>query len=183
MDDVRFATILRTLNGGATRRGMLTALAALAGLHWSEATAKRRGRRKKQARVQTQGSANQPESLEIVTEKVGGPFPGTFEASGGFDDKGTFLVIESESLFKGGQSERLLTTHITYEFSGADGTFGITTQNRITFGATSSTVQGHWRFTGGTGVYAGLRGEGSVEGTIDAIGIFRLRFTGVVQLG
>lgn len=62
MDDVRFATVRRTLNGSATRRGMLTAIAALAGLHGGEAAAECCGRRKKQARAQAQASADQSSS-------------------------------------------------------------------------------------------------------------------------
>lgn len=102
MDDVQFASVLRTLGAGATRRRMLTAMAALAGLHWSEVTAKRRRGRKKQARAQTQGSADQRELLVIETAKPSGPVPGTFKASGAFVDVGEFEVIESESLFTGG---------------------------------------------------------------------------------
>jgi hypothetical protein len=180
MNDERFASLLRTQGGGVTRRRMLTAMAALAGLHWGDATAIRRGRRNKQARNQTQGSADQPELLVIDTEKPGGPFPGTFEASGAFEDEGTFSVVESR--LTGGQSGRHLVTHITHEFVGDDGTFRFASQNRITFGATSSTVEGHWRVTGGTRAYVGLRGAGSSEGTLDAAGIFRLTFTGRVQL-
>lgn len=74
-----------------------------------------------------------------------------------------------------------MTTHITYTFKGADGTFQLTTQNRITFGTPESTVGGHWRIPGGTGAYAGLHGTGTVEGTITAAGIFHLTFTGLVQ--
>ena len=37
-----------------------------------------------------------------------------------------------------------------------------------------------WRVAGGTGDYAGLRGEGSLEGTLDAAGVFQCVFTGLV---
>jgi hypothetical protein len=46
MDDTRLAAFLRTLGSGGTRRGVLTAIAALVGLHWGEATTKRRRSRK-----------------------------------------------------------------------------------------------------------------------------------------
>jgi hypothetical protein len=180
MDDARFAPGLRTRGGGVTRRRMLTAMAALAGLHAVDATAKRRRRRKTQAQAQAQVSATPPTMLVIDSEKPGGPFIGTFEASGAFVDEGTFLVVES--LITGTQSELLLNNHLTYEFTGAGDTFQLTSQNRITFGAPESAVAGHWRVTGGTGDYAGLRGAGSLEGTLDAEGIFHLTFTGRVQL-
>ena len=169
---------------------MLTAMAALVGLHWGEATAKRRQGRKKLAQDQTQGStdlftpalAAQPESLVIHTEKLGGEDEtGTFEASGAFVDVGTFQAVDMR--IAGLESERLLTNHLTYKFTGEGGTFQLTAQTRLMFGATGATSAGHWRVTGGTGDYAGLKGAGSLEGTLDfATGIFDLTFTGRVQL-
>jgi hypothetical protein len=54
MDISAFDRVSKSFARTETRRGMLIAIAALAGLHGGEAVAKRRRGRKKQARVQTQ---------------------------------------------------------------------------------------------------------------------------------
>src|SRR5215216_4227873 len=54
MDTIAFDRVSKSFARTETRRRMLTAIAALAGLHGGEAAAKGRRGRKKQARVQTQ---------------------------------------------------------------------------------------------------------------------------------
>jgi hypothetical protein len=65
MDISAFDRVSKSFARTETRRGMLTAITVLAGLHWDEATAKRRRGRKKQARAQQQVSAEAKPSRTV----------------------------------------------------------------------------------------------------------------------
>jgi hypothetical protein len=197
VDNERFEKVLRTLRGGATRRGVLAAVAGVAGMRLSETTAKRRGRSsRKQRRGAAQLSAAAAEAAEfqsvtITTEGgiVGGSQSGTFVATGGITDTGTYTFAEDLHryfTFGGIGAPTFGIVRSVQFFVGADGTFDL--QNVIKFAVTDQrgvfSVTGTWTVLSGTGAYARLHGQGQITGVIDASvnpETFDFTFTGTVH--
>lgn len=74
MDDRHFDTLVRRLSGGATRRGVLGALAGIAGLQITETQAERRPRKKRRLRARRQRNRQQRvRPAQLVTIRQGCP--------------------------------------------------------------------------------------------------------------
>jgi hypothetical protein len=195
VDDERFEKVLRTLRGGATRRGVLAAAAGVAGMWLNETTAKRRrGRKQRRGAAQLSAAAAEPaefQSVAITTEGglVGGSQSGTFNATDGISDTGTYTFAEDLRryfTFGGIGAPTFGIVRSVQFFVGADGTFDL--QNVIKFAVTDQpgvfSVTGTWTVLSGTGAYARLRGQGQLTGVIDASDrpeTFDFTFTGTVH--
>jgi hypothetical protein len=111
-------------------------------------------------------SATQPEAVTIETSRLRGS-PGTFSATGGIVDAGTFTTLNVHPSAAGAPA--FLIIHATYEFVGERGTFVMRTQ--ITEMATADpnvfTGEGAWVVLLGTGDYANLHAQGTVTGVTD----------------
>src|SRR5690349_18778171 len=70
-------------------------------------------------------SATQPEAVTIETSRLRGA-PGSFSATGGIVDAGTFSTLSVHPSAAGAPA--FLIIHATYEFVGERGTFVIRTQ-------------------------------------------------------
>jgi hypothetical protein len=111
-------------------------------------------------------SASQPEAVTIETSRLRGA-PGTFSATGGIEDAGTFTTLNVHASAAGAPT--FLIIHATYEFVGERGTFTIRLQIKETATADPAvlTGQGAWVVLRGTGAYANLHAEGTVTGVVD----------------
>ena len=112
-----------------------------------------------------------PRDVTITNHSV--PGSGTFVATGAIADFGD--VIRDDAKFTAVGSPTVGTGQFTYTFVGRAGTFTVRLQWLLT--ATDDPTLGHidgrWNLAGGTGAYAGLRGEGDYIATIDFIQMFR----------
>ena len=111
--------------------------------------------------------AQEGETLVIVTVKPFGPVPGTFSTSGAFVETGTLLT--ERRIVSAIPSPFGVISHLTLLLVGADGTFTIRAQilESVADDENIFAQSGTWVIVEGTGAYAGLHGNGSIEGTAD----------------
>jgi hypothetical protein len=197
VDDERFEKVLRTLRGGATRRGVLAAVAGVAGMQLSEASAKRRrGRKQRRGAAELSAAAAeaaefQPVTITTAGAIVGGSQSGTFNATGGITDTGTYTFAEDLHryfTFGGIGAPTFGIVRSVQFFVGADDDDTFDLQNVIKFAVTDQpgvfSVTGTWTVLRGTGAYARLHGQGQITGVIDASvtpETFDFSFTGTVH--
>ena len=110
--------------------------------------------------------ATTPESVTIETLRLRGS-PGTFTATGGIEDAGTFTTLDVHPSAAG--APEFLIIHATYEFVGELGTFTMRIQIKETVTADPNVLTGTgvWVILSGTGAYAKLHAEGTVSGMTD----------------
>lgn len=129
-------------------------------------------------------AATQPVPVTIETSRLRGA-PGTFSATGGIEDAGTFTTLQVHASAAGAPT--FLIIHATYEFVGAHGTFTIRLEIKET--ATTDpnvlTGEGVWVVLRGTGAYANLHAEGSITGVVDENAepdVFVRTYTGIAHV-
>jgi hypothetical protein len=119
--------------------------------------------------------AAQPQEVTIATDGalVGGTQVGTFVATGAIADEGTYSFNEGshEDFAFAGRGAPTFGIVRSFEFfAGQNGSFVL--QNVITFSLTSQpgvfAVEGTWAVVSGTGGYAGLHGQGTITGQLEA---------------
>jgi hypothetical protein len=174
--------ISRILEVGTARRTLLAAAMGVTGLALNDVIAKRQKHRGKQRREASRQlrAESRPEAVVITTSRQGGA--GTFIASGGISDAGTFAVESAH--FSGSEASPIRIVHATEVYSGADGNFTLKRQIRITSTPDPEVraVEGAWTVLGGTGAYADLHAQGKVtgeiQGTDPATELFLFDYTG-----
>jgi hypothetical protein len=132
--------------------------------------------------VATTAVASPPTPVAIETQKPFGPAPGTFSASGGISDAGSFANVRRKASAVGAPT--FLINHLQQKFEGVFGTFTFEAQIRetVTEDPNVLTGEGTWAVLGGTGAYATLRGQGTVTGTADEnTGVITRTYTGMVH--
>ena len=125
-------------------------------------------------------SASMPVTIE--TSKGFGPVHGVFSASGAFVDSGTLDVLARNVSASGAPDFGV--SHLSLLLTGSQGTIVLKTQIVETFTADPLVLSndGTWSIVDGTGVYATLRGSGSVTGTADEnIDVISRTFEGTVR--
>jgi hypothetical protein len=126
--------------------------------------------------------ASPPTPVTIETQKPFGPAPGTFSASGGISDAGSFANVSRKASALGAPT--FLINHLQQRFEGVFGTFTLEAQIKetVTQDPNVLTGEGTWALLDGTGAYATLRGRGTVTGTADDnTGVITRTYTGIVQ--
>ena len=127
-------------------------------------------------------SADQPDPVQVETEKPFGPVPGEFEASGAITDSGEFL--NTRRISSAIPSPTHLNGHLTQVYVGENGSFTMRVQVKetVTEDPNVFTSSGRWVITKGTGDYQGIHGTGTVSGTADDnTGVIDRTYTGNVH--
>ena len=117
-------------------------------------------------------SAATPQDVSITIHRLAAVPGGTWSASGGITDAGSFVVDPGGHFdaFGGpfGGPPPVLGVHFADTLTSQKGT--ITVELQLLFAPAGSAmfdVQGSWLVDGGTGSYATLLGEGRVTGRVD----------------
>lgn len=118
-------------------------------------------------------SAATPQDVTITIHRLAAIPGGTWSASGGITDSGSFAVNAGGHFdaFGGpfGGPPPVLGVHFANTLTGQSGST-ITVELQLLFSPAGSglfEVQGSWLVDGGTGSYAMLLGEGRVTGLVD----------------
>ncbi len=117
-------------------------------------------------------SAATPQDVTITIHRIAAVPSGTWSASGGITDAGSFAVDPGGHFdaFGGpfGGPPPVLGVHFADTLTSQKGTITVELQLLLTpAGAGVFDVQGSWLVDGGTGSYATLLGEGRVTGLVD----------------
>ena len=112
------------------------------------------------ASLASTASATAPEATTIAgtITQFGPPpdFQGTWQASGGISDSGSFVETELHATGALANSPTVGVFQAVIVFSGSKGTFTITQQSHFT-----SFPEGAWQVRSGTGAYERLSGRGT----------------------
>lgn len=118
-------------------------------------------------------SAVTPQDVTITIHRIAAIPGGTWSASGGITDSGSFAVDPGGHFdaFGGpfGGPPPVLGVHFANTLTGQTGST-ITIEMQLLFSSAGSglfEVQGSWLVDGATGSYANLMGEGRVTGLVD----------------
>jgi hypothetical protein len=119
---------------------------------------------------------------------VDGSQSGTFGATEGLVDAGTFQFHETvprDFTFGGIGAPTFGIVRAVEFFVGQDGsTFDLQTRITFTVAGDVANVEGNWTVLRGTKTYAGLRGQGTLTGTISEVAgseVFDFTFTGSIH--
>jgi hypothetical protein len=111
--------------------------------------------------------ASAPQDVTIVAGLTPGD-SGPWSATGAINDSGTWLrtdLLLTGSIF---HSRTFSSGHDIVVMTGADGS-SFTLDNQVLFDGCCG-FTGEWVVAGGTGIYAGLQGQGSLGGVEDPSG-------------
>jgi hypothetical protein len=164
----------RGLGQGTTRRAVLVGVAGLIGLHCRPALATRAHHRRTrhgqdQGHLQAAAAPHTPVTIATVGAIVDGSQSGTFTATGGIGDTGTFQFHEDvprDFTFGGIGAPTFGIVRAVEFFTGQQGTFDLQTRIKFTVADGVATVAGTWTVLRGTAAYESLRGQGTISGTI-----------------
>ncbi|MEO8330692.1 MAG: hypothetical protein ABI586_11845 [Candidatus Nanopelagicales bacterium] len=129
-------------------------------------------------------AASVREALTFTTAKPFGPVPGTFEATGGFTDSGTFT--NTRFVFGALGAPTFVSIHVTQVFQGTQGSFTLRAEIKETLTQDPLVLvdSGTWAIIDGTGVYETVHGRGAITGTADEhSGVISRTYTGTVRFG
>ena len=174
MREERVDGLRRVLGDGRTRRRVLAAVVGLIGLHGRVVTAThahsvRRGHGRNQGHLQAATAPHTPVTIATVGAIVDGSQSGTFTATGGITDTGTFQFHENvprDFTFGGIGAPTFGIVRAVEFFTGEHGTFDLQTVIKFTIANGIATVTGTWTVLRGTAAYESLRGQGTIGGTI-----------------
>jgi len=137
------------------------------------------------------GSVSATQRAPVTFETTGsigadGHQSGSFTATGGMSDAGTFFFREDLHKyfhFGANGADTFGIAHSTEFFESPAGTFALLNTIKFTFSGEVVTVSGNWTVADGTGAYSRLRGNGTIIGTISGDPeVFAFTFSGNVDL-
>ena len=182
------ARLTRSFAVPSTRRAALGALLGSVLMRSSHPAVGAKGsqrRRKRQEKAKEPVAAQAKHESVTITVLAERGADGTFVASGAFSAGGT---VSTAPRFSAGGAPDFLIIHATEVFTDASGagTFTLKRQVKVRPSDTPGvlTGTGTWVVIGGTGVYAGLHGQGTLILTLDETSVsaqFTFTFTGSVH--